>query len=46
VIGAIFGMNFDHIPGAHTPWGFGGAIGLMVLSAVIPWAIFRHKRWL
>jgi len=46
IIVAIFGMNFDHIPAAHTPWGFWGAIGIMVLSAVIPWAIFRQRRWL
>jgi magnesium transporter len=46
VIGAIFGMNFTHIPEADKPWGFWGAVALMVLSAVIPWAIFRHKRWL
>jgi magnesium transporter len=46
VIGAIFGMNFSHIPAAQEPWGFWGAVGLMVLSAVIPWAIFRQRRWL
>jgi magnesium transporter len=46
VIGAIFGMNFEHIPTTHKPWGFWAAIALMVLSAVIPWAIFRRKRWL
>ena len=46
VIGAIFGMNFTHIPESDKPWGFWGAIALMVLSAVVPWAIFRHKRWL
>jgi magnesium transporter len=46
VIGAIFGMNFTHIPESDKPWGFWGAVGLMVLSAVIPYAIFRSKRWL
>jgi magnesium transporter len=46
VIGAIFGMNFEHIPATHKPWGFWGAVGLMVLSAVLPWAYFRQKRWL
>jgi len=46
VIGAIFGMNFQHIPTSQQPWGFWAAIGLMVLSAVIPWAVFRQRRWL
>lgn len=46
VIGAIFGMNFDHIPYAHTPWGFGAALGLMVASSVVPYLWFRKKGWL
>ncbi|MCC6989067.1 MAG: magnesium transporter CorA family protein [Acidobacteria bacterium] len=46
VIGAIFGMNFTHIPAATQPWGFAAALGLMVISAVIPWLIFKQRRWL
>ncbi len=46
VIGAIFGMNFTHIPAATQPWGFAAALGLMVLSSVIPWLIFKQRRWL
>src|SRR5204863_9390334 len=33
VIGAVFGMNFEHIPGTHDPWGFWLAVGFMALSA-------------
>jgi magnesium transporter len=46
VIGAIFGMNFDLIPAASQPWGFWGAIGLMVVSAVLPWWAFKRQGWL
>jgi len=46
VIGAIYGMNFDHIPWAHESWGFMGALGLMIASAVIPYLIFKRRRWL
>lgn len=46
VIGAIFGMNFDLIPAASQPWGFWGAIGLMVVSAVMPWWAFKRLGWL
>jgi magnesium transporter len=46
VIGAIFGMNFKYIPALTQPWGFWGAIGLMVVSAVLPFLWFRRKRWL
>jgi magnesium transporter len=46
VIGAIFGMNFEHIPTTHANWGFGAALLLMVLSSVIPYLIFRRRGWL
>ncbi len=46
VIGAIYGMNFEHIPWAHESWGFLGALGLMVASAVMPYLIFKRRRWL
>jgi magnesium transporter len=46
VIGAIFGMNFEHIPLAVQPWGFWAAIGMMVLSALLPWLEFKRRGWL
>jgi magnesium transporter len=46
VIGALFGMNFTHIPGAAQPWGFWVAFGLMVVSSVLPYLWFRRKGWL
>ena len=46
VIGAIYGMNFDHIPGAQEPWGFWGALGLMLASAIGPFLYFKRKGWL
>ncbi len=46
VIGAIFGMNFSHIPMANTVWGFWSAVGVMGLSAVVPYLIFKRRGWL
>ena len=46
VIAGIFGMNFALIPTSQQPWGFAAALVLMVLSAVIPWLIFKHRGWL
>ena len=46
VIGAIYGMNFEHIPWLHEQWGFPMALGLMVASAVIPYVIFKRRGWL
>jgi magnesium transporter len=46
VIGALFGMNFEHIPTLHEPWGFWAALGVMVASSVLPYLWFRRKGWL
>ena len=46
VIGSIFGMNFELIPTSGQPWGFWAAVGMMVLSAVVPWWAFKRLGWL
>lgn len=46
VIGALFGMNFQHIPMSAQPYGFWIAIGMMVLSALLPWLEFKRRGWL
>ena len=46
VIAGIYGMNFQHIPWLDHEWGFYGALGLMVLSAVLPYLLFKRRGWL
>jgi magnesium transporter len=46
VIGAFYGMNFSYIPWLHEPWGVWAALGMMVVSALAPYAYFRRKGWL
>jgi magnesium transporter len=46
VIGAIYGMNFDHIPWAHESWGFTAALVLMLASSLLPYLYFKRRRWL
>ena len=46
VVGAFYGMNFEHIPLLHETWGHLVALGVMVLSAFIPYLIFKKKGWL
>lgn len=46
LIASIYGMNFKTMPELDWTWGYPMAIGLMVLSAVIPYAIFRAKKLL
>ena len=46
LIGTIYGMNFDNIPELHWGYGYPFALGLMVVSSVVLWLIFRARGWL
>jgi magnesium transporter len=46
LIASIYGMNFKHMPELEWPWGYPMALGLMVLSALVPYLLFRWKKWL
>lgn len=46
LIASIYGMNFKHMPELEWPMGYPMALGLMVLSALVPYLIFRWKKWL
>jgi magnesium transporter len=46
VVTGIWGMNFDWMPGLHSPWGFWTTIvGMFVLGFGMV-AFFRWRRWL
>jgi magnesium transporter len=46
VIAAAYGMNFRHLPGVEHPWGFAFIAMLMLVSAILPFALFRRRGWL
>jgi magnesium transporter len=46
LIAGVYGMNFDHLPGIHWAYGFGFALGLMVLSSLAVFWIFKRSGWL
>ena len=46
LIASIYGMNFDSMPELHWQHGYLLAIGLMILSAVLPMWYFRRRGWL
>jgi magnesium transporter len=46
LIASIYGMNFHFMPELDWPWGYPLAIGLMVLSAILPYAYFKRKGWM
>jgi magnesium transporter len=46
LIASIYGMNFEHMPELSWDYGYLVAIGMMVLSAVLPFWYFRKRGWL
>nr|WP_111301172.1 magnesium transporter CorA family protein [Paracoccus saliphilus] len=46
LIASIYGMNFEHMPELEWLVGYPFALGLMVVSAILPYAYFKHRRWL
>ncbi|TGP19110.1 MULTISPECIES: magnesium/cobalt transporter CorA [unclassified Mesorhizobium] len=46
LVASIYGMNFDIIPELKWELGYPFAIGLMVVSAILPFWYFRRRGWL
>lgn len=46
LIASIYGMNFQYIPELNYKWGYLIALGLMILSALLPYWFFKRKKWL
>jgi magnesium transporter len=46
LIASIYGMNFKHIPELEWAHGYPFAIALMVVSAILPFVVFKWKKWL
>lgn len=46
LIASIYGMNFTHIPELAWPYGYPMALGLMILSAIVPYQFFKWRGWL
>ena len=46
LVGTIYGMNFKHMPELEWSYGYPWAIGLMIISALLPWLYFKRKGWL
>lgn len=41
-----FGMNFEHIPGLSSPWGYYSVIVLCIILVTAELLIFKRKKWL
>lgn len=46
LITGFFGMNFEHIPGLHSPTAFWLTLGFMVLVVVVVLTVFLRKRYI
>ena len=46
LIASIYGMNFDFMPELKWPVGYPFAIGLMIMSAILPYLFFKRRGWL
>lgn len=46
LVASIYGMNFEYMPELTLPYGYPMALGVMVLSAVLPYLYFRYRGWL
>jgi magnesium transporter len=46
LVASIYGMNYDFMPELHWSFGYPFALGLMVLSAVLPYFYFKRRGWL
>ncbi len=46
LIASIYGMNFLHMPELTHEYGYPLAIGLMIVSAILPYVYFKRKKWL
>jgi len=45
-IAGIYGMNFKYMPELGWRWGYFGALGIMVLVALLMMSYFKRKKWL
>lgn len=46
LVASIYGMNFDVMPELKWQMGYPFAIGLMILSAAMPFLYFKRRGWL
>ncbi|MBE0412417.1 magnesium/cobalt transporter CorA [Yoonia sp.] len=46
LIASIYGMNFAHMPELQWPLGYPFALGIMLLSAILPYLFFKYRGWL
>lgn len=44
-IAGVYGMNFDHMPELHSPYGYWGTLGAMLIIVICTFIYFQRKKW-
>jgi magnesium transporter len=45
ILAGIWGMNFKDMPELNWPWGYPMALGVMLISMILPVAFFKWRGW-
>jgi len=46
LVAGVYGMNFKNIPEYDWAWGYAWGWGLIVVTTLIPLAVFRWRKWI
>jgi magnesium transporter len=46
LVATIYGMNFKNMPELEWQYGYPLALGMMIIAAIVPYVIFKWKKWL
>jgi magnesium transporter len=46
LVATVYGMNFKNMPELEWQYGYPLALGMMLLAAIVPYYIFKWKKWL
>ncbi|TKT54506.1 magnesium/cobalt transporter CorA [Rhizobiaceae bacterium LC148] len=46
LVASVYGMNFDVMPELRWQYGYPMAIGMMIVSMIMPYLYFKRKGWL
>ena len=46
LVATVYGMNFKNMPELDWKYGYPLALGMMVIAAVVPYFLFKWKKWL
>jgi magnesium transporter len=46
LIAGVYGMNFKNMPELDWHYGYAWGWGLIILTTIIPLAVFRWRKWI